>query len=364
MANPATTTAEGANPHRLLIVRLGAMGDIIHTLPAAAALRTAFPLATIGWVVEERWIELLCTSSASRSGSRSPQGPLVDNIHTVNTKAWRTSLASVRTWKQIAAAVRDVRNLEYEVAVDFQGAIRSAMIARTSGASAIYGFAQPRETPARSLYTQPVPARGTHIVEQNLSLAEEVAGRALPTPPALLPHDEVAEQECERRLQERKIGEFAILNPGAGWGAKRWPAEHYGEVASELAKLGLKPLINFGPGEEELAETVQKVSDGVSEPIASSLTQLIALTRRASLFIGGDTGPMHLAAALGVPVVGIFGPTDPARNGPFGTRSIVLRSPSSQTSHKRRPQPDEGLLEITAAQVIVAARQLLENSRV
>jgi heptosyltransferase I len=362
---PATAAAEtniSNNCQRALIVRLGAMGDIIHTLPAAAALRAAFPEATIGWVIEERWIELLCTLSASRSGPRSAQRPLVDNIHPVNTKSWRTSMTSVQTWKQIAAAVREVRDARYEVAIDFQGAIRSAMIARLSGAGTIYGFAQPRETPARTLYTRRVAARGTHIVEQNLSLAEEVAGRALPTPGVVFPRDEAAERECQYRLQAGKIGKFALLNPGAGWGAKRWPAERYGLVAKEIAQSGLRPLINFGPGEEDLAQAVREASDGAAEIMASSLTQLIALTRRASLFVGGDTGPMHLAAALGVPVVAIFGPTDPARNGPFGTKSIVLRSPSSQTSHKRISKPEDGLLEITANQVIAAALQLLENS--
>ncbi len=367
MPMPATTAAELTTPgnsQRLLIVRLGAMGDIIHTLPAAAALRAAFPDAAIGWVVEERWAELLATRSVSRSGPRTPERPLVDHIHAVNTKSWRTSMTSAQTWKKIATAVREVRREKYEVAIDFQGAIRSAMIARISGANAIYGFTQPRETPARTLYTRRVTARGTHIIEQNLSLAEEVAGRALPTPGAVFPHDEAAEQECEHRLQESGIKKFALLNPGAGWGAKRWPAERYGEVAKEIASHGLKPLINFGPGEEDLAQTVQRASNGRAEMVSSSLAQLIALTRRASLFIGGDTGPLHLAAALSVPVVAIFGPTDPARNGPFGTNSVVLRSPSSQTSHKRRPQPEEGLLEITVDQVITAARQLLEGPHV
>jgi heptosyltransferase-1 len=360
---PAAQITASVNPQRLLIVRLGAMGDIIHTLPAVSALREAFPDATIGWVVEERWVELLCTLYASRSGPRSAERPLVDNIHLVNTKSWRTSMASAQTWKQIAAAARELRSVEYEVAVDFQGAIRSAMIARISGADNVYGFAQPRETPARTLYTHRVAARGTHIVEQNLSLAEEVGGRALPTPEAIFPRDEAADHECESRLRQGGMEKFALLNPGAGWGAKRWPAERYGLVAKGIATAGLKPLINFGPGEEDLAKSVQQGSDGVAEIMASSLTQLIALTRRASLFIGGDTGPMHLAAALEVPVVAIFGPTDPARNGPFGTKSIVLRSPSSQTSHKRISQIEDGLLDITADRVIEAARQLLENSR-
>jgi heptosyltransferase I len=153
-----------------------------------------------------------------------------------------------------------------------------------------------------------------------------------------------------------------LLNPGAGWGAKQWPAELYGEVAAQLAEDGLKVLINFGPGEEDLARVVENSSGGAAETFTGSLTQLIALTRRARLFIGGDTGPMHLAAALRVPVVAIFGPTDPARNGPFATRRIVLRSPASTTSYSHTFQPDESLLEITAAQVVAAARQLLGES--
>jgi heptosyltransferase I len=360
VSEPATAPASF---QRLLIVRLGAMGDIIHTLPAVAALRAAFPDCKLGWIVEERWAELLCTLTASRSGPLSPERPLVSNIHTVNTKEWRHSMASPQTWKQIGAAAREVRSEQYEVAIDFQGAIRSALIARLAHPNIIYGFGQPREIPARRFYTDPVTARGTHIVEQNLSLAEEVAGRALPTPPAIFPRDEAAEQECNRRLDNPPVGRFALLNPGAGWGAKRWPAERYGRVARELATDGLKPFINFGPAEEDLARSVREASKGAAEIIKCSITQLIALTRHASLFIGGDTGPMHLAAALNIPVVAIFGPTDPARNGPFGTTSTVLRSPASQTSHKRRSRPDEGLLDITEHQVLAAGRQLLENSR-
>jgi heptosyltransferase-1 len=366
MPTPATHPAPAPGPvafERLLIVRLGAMGDIIHTLPAAAALRTAFPHATIGWVVEQRWAELLGTSTALRFGPRSPGRPLVDNLHTVNTKGWRTSMTSAETWKQIAAAAREVRDQGYGVAIDFQGAIRSALIAKLSRADVIYGFDQPRETLARTVYDRRVAARGAHMIEQNVSLAEAVAGPALVTSKAVFPRDEACEREWERRLQDQHIGKFVLLNPGAGWGAKQWPAERYGQVAEQLEADGFRPIVNFGPGEEDLARAVKKASNHAAVAVTCSISQLIALTRRASLFIAGDTGPLHLAAALAVPVVAIFGPTDPARNGPFGTRSVVLRSPSSQTSHKRLPHPAEGLLEITADQVIAAARSLLENAR-
>ena len=336
------------------------MGDIIHTLPAVTALRRAFPEASLGWVIEERWAELLCTLPEPRSGPRSPRRPLIDRVHTVNTKKWRRSLFSIQTWEQIAAGLSELRAQRYQVAVDFQGAVRSALLSRWSGAPMVYGSAQPRENVASMFYARQVMVRGNHIVEQNLSLAEAVAHRSLEMPEVEFPHDQAVEKQCEDRLAG--IRDFVLLNPGAGWGAKQWPAERYGQVARRLAEDGLKSLINFGPGEEPLVRAVELASDGTAQGVAGSLTELIALTRRARLFIGGDTGPTHLAAALGIPVVAIFGPTNPARNGPFGTRSIVLRSPASPTTHSRRAQPDPGMLEISSDEVVAAAQRLLRSN--
>jgi len=365
MPSPVTTPSENAvlfTPQRLLIVRLGSMGDIIHTLPAVTALRRVFPEATFGWIVEECWAELLCTLPEPRSGPRSARRPLVDQIHTVSTKSWRQSLFSTQTTEQIAAGLSELRSQRYEVAVDFQGAVRSALLARWSGAPVVFGTAQPRENVASMFYTRQIIARGSHVVEQNLSLAEAVARRPLEMPKIEFPCDPAVENKCEERLQQN-FGDFVLLNPGAGWGAKQWPAERYGHVARRLAQDGMKSLINFGPGEESLMRAVESASEGTAKGIVCSLTELIALTRRARLFIGGDTGPMHLAAALGIPVVAIFGPTNPARNGPFGTRNIVLRSPASPTTHSRRAQPDPGMLEITADEVVAAARKLLGSDR-
>jgi heptosyltransferase I len=341
----------------LLVVRLSAMGDIIHTLPAVAALREAFPHATLGWLVEERWAELLCTLRYPRSGRRSEQRPLVDRLHSVNTAEWRRTLFSFNTWQQMAVGLSELRGVRYDAAIDFQGAIRSALLARWSGAPVVYGTAQPRENAASMWYTRQIFPSGTHVVEQALALAQAVIQHSMPDAPLTLPVDPDAEQKITT-LAAGGCG-FAILSPGAGWGAKQWPAERYGVVARELEKLGIQSLVNYGPGEEELAATVEATSQGTARRVSCSVAELIALTRRARLFIGGDTGPMHLAAALKIPVVAIFGPTNPARNGPFGTRSVVLRSASSATSHARTPEPEQGLLEITPEEVVAAARQLL-----
>ncbi|MFY9561523.1 MAG: glycosyltransferase family 9 protein [Terriglobales bacterium] len=346
---------------RLLVVRLSAMGDIIHTLPAVAALRESFPRATLGWLIEERWAELLCTLRYPRAGRRSSQRPLVDRVHTVNTGAWRRSLFSFNTWQQMAVGLSELRGVGYAAAVDFQGAVRTALLARWSGAGVVYGDTQPRENAASMWYTRQVITGGTHVVQQALSLAQAVIQRDAPAPKVQFPVDPDAENRINALIGVTQ--DFAILNPGAGWGAKQWPTERYGIVASELAKDGLRSLVNYGPGEEELAVAVEAASAGAARKISCSVSELIALTRRGRLFIGGDTGPMHLAAALQVPVVAIFGPTNPARNGPFGTPAVVLRSATSLTSHARRSEPEKGLLEITPEEVISAARKLLRSDR-
>lgn len=362
----------GTNIDRLLIVRLSAMGDIIHTLPAAQALRQAFPNAMIGWLIEERWAELLSAPGTPRRGARSAQRPLADWVHTVNLARWKKSLSSLSTLQQIAKAWNDVRSVRYEVAVDLQGAIRSAVLARWSGAQMVYGPAEPREAPASLWYTRTVVARGVHVVEQNLSVAEAVAQQKLTVPPAELPRDLEVEQRMDQRLADEGLSPFAILNPGAGWGAKRWPAERYGYVARALANDGIRAILNYGPGEENLAREAEAASEGAARAMKCLITELIALTRRAQLFIGGDTGPMHLAAALQVPVVAIFGPTDPARNGPYrakshrgseAARAVVLRNPASPTTHTRNRQPDEAMLEISVDEVVAAARRLLAGAK-
>jgi len=357
----------------LLVVRLSAMGDVIHAMPAVTALREAFPHATLGWVIEERWAELLCTLRYPRSGPRSPERPLVDRVHTVNFSGWRRAPLSFNTLQQIAAGLSELQGINYDVVVDFQGAIRSALLARCARTATIFGDAQPRENVASMYYTRRVQTDAPHVVEQALGLAAAVIDRGAAgngasaafarrsAPEVVFPLDADAERKASSLVKE--LGQFVILTPGAGWGAKQWPVERYGALARELARDGLRSLVNFGPGENLLADEVEAASSGTARKVSCSIAELIALTRRARLLIGGDTGPLHLAAALKVPVVAIFGPTNPARNGPFGARAIVLRSAISLTDHSRHRQPEQGLLEITSQEVAAAARTLLHECR-
>lgn len=353
---------ETAPPKSLLVVRLGSMGDVIHTIPAVAALRNAFPEVPIGWIVEHRWAELLYAKGSPQSGPRGRSRPLVDFVHIVDTKLWRKSLLTAQTRKAGSAVLREVRETGYEVAADFQGALKSAVIARLAHPKTVFGMKNPREWPAQIFYTRDVQVAGTHVVDQYHSLAEAIAGRSLAKCAASLPQDEQAKAAAENLVPRDKP--FVLINPGAGWAAKQWPGERYGEVAKTFASDGLLPCVHVGPGEEKLAQAVTNASGGAALPLSCSLGELIALTRRARLFIAGDTGPLHLAAALQVPVVAIFGPTDPARNGPYGTRNIVLRNPASRTSVSHVSTPDPGLLKITTEEVVAAARRLLEESPV
>jgi heptosyltransferase I len=352
---------------RLLVVRLGAMGDILHGLPAITALRRAHPAWHIGWVVEPRWQSLLAVPGATTRGSAMP---LVDRLHFAAMRNWKRHPLSANTAGEINALRLELRSVRYDAVIDLQGAIRSAVTARMSGCHRISGEAHPREWPAQWLFTQRVATHGAHVIEQDMELAAAVSADrfapAEPMLPPMLPFDADAERWCFTQLEpsptRAAFWPIALLIPGAGWGAKRWPPERFASVAQGLADRGFRVLVNIGPGEESLAGPI--VATGAASALSATLPQLIALTRRIALCVAGDTGPLHLACAFNRPVIGIYGPTDPSRNGPYGTRFRVLRSAGSRIDHARRSQPDPGLLTITADDVLHAADELLAEERV
>jgi len=353
---------------KILIVRMGALGDILHALPTVTGIRSALPDATIGWLVEETWRELLAAQGTRTSASElSQQKPVVNLIHAVNTKRWRRRMFYPSTAQEVLNVMRDISRCGYDATLDFQANLKSASFAAMSGSPRHAGFADPRERAARFFYSHKFPRCGEHVVEQDHGLAvqalkEHLGRKELKLLAPQLPHDSAAESWVEGEIKKLGIASFAIVNPGAGWGGKQWPTERFGEVAQALARHNLRTLVNAGPGETELADAVVCAGGGNAFSVSCTVGQLIALTRRARIMIGGDTGPLHLAAALGVPVVGLYGPTDPARTGPFGTRAISLRHPESKTSFSHNSYPDAGLLRIEAQEVIAAARQLLGSS--
>jgi lipopolysaccharide heptosyltransferase I len=346
-------------PSRILIVRLGALGDVVHAIPVAAALRRAFPHARIDWLVSAKHREILDLV------------PVIDRRLVINDRGDASGGAS------LVPALGELRRARYDIAIDLQGLIKSAMLARLSGAPRVIGFSSryARERPASLFYTDVYdPGRGglydpretRHVVALNLNVLSLVgiAGGQVEFP------IEDPASEPARAIVERTGGRFALLNPGAAWPNKRWPPARLAAVAVDVrARHGLTSVVLWGPGEETLAEEVVAAANGAAiRSPKTTIADLVALARRAALMVSGDTGPTHIASALGTPIVGIYGPTRPARNGPLSALDItVSRDAVCQCHHLRRCRLDRMcLLDIDAAEVIGAIDRRLatEPSRV
>ncbi len=320
-------------PQRILVVRLGAMGDIIHALPAVARLKCSFPQARITWAVESQWSPLL-------NGN-----PYIDEVLHLPISAWRRRFGIV-TWREFQAVRTSLRASRFDLAVDFQGLLKSALITFFSRADQVVGFErdQLREPIAASFYSDRVPSGARHVVQKNLELASAVGGEngpiAFPIPAG----------KAETGLPR---GEFVLTSPVAGWTSKQWPQEHYAELARLLWKHRRIPLVvDCAPRNRAYAEEIcNRAPTGSAVLHISSLEGLIAATRRARAVVGVDSGPLHLASALGIGGVAIYGQTDPARNGPFGGGFVVLRTSGAPTSYKRGDEIHDAMLRITPEKV-------------
>lgn len=334
---------------RFLVVRLGSLGDIVHTFPAVAGLRESFPQAEIVWLTHPRWKVLVESSE------------LASEIWEVETRGY----SSVR---EILARVR---KRQFSAAIDYQGLWKSAALPFLGRVPRRIGFSSHsvREFGVPLLYTDRVRSTEVHIVDQNSQLSKRAGARNGVAPISLQVPSKFNDAVCSV-LEQNKVNTYIVLSPGGGWSSKCWPSDRYGELCQRLhANLGLRCVINYGPDEEELLSAV-KAASGDSDPLAynASLSALMALLRNALCVVGGDTGPLHLAVALGTPVVALFGPTDPARNGPYrakddSRKDIVLRSPHAVTTYKRGGQPDPSLLQLEVAAVFDSVRQQVEARR-
>jgi heptosyltransferase I len=330
---------------RILLVRLGSLGDIIFTLPTAAALRDSFPDARIDWLTDARW------------------RPLLDGNLDLN-EVVALSDRNVGTFLSCGHAIRARK---YSIAIDIQALYKSAIFARISGAPRRIGFTRDfvRERGAEWLYTERVAPLEPHMVEQNLALAW-VAGAKRAAPRFPLQISQAASNAVSKKLAGLGAKDFGVLSLGGGWLSKCWPATRFGELALQLFEHhGLRFLINCGPGESQMArEAVAAAGAATPQIVEATLAELMALLRVASIAVAADSGPLHLAVALGTPVVGLYGPTSPARNGPYNPSDIVVRNASSaDTTYKRRNAYSGAMLSITVEQVVDAVERRLGLKR-
>jgi lipopolysaccharide heptosyltransferase I len=326
---------------RILIVKLSSIGDVVHTLPAAAALRTALPGARLDWVVESRSSEIL-------KGS-----PVIDALIEIETRAWRRRPLSIETLNEIRDRLGLIRPIAPErggneepvdIAIDFQGLIKSGIVASASRASRRIGFetADLREKISRVFLTEQIQtAPFAHVIDKNLALARAALGdHGSDRLPYEFPIHTSPEDDRYADEAAGKSSPFAVINPGGGWPTKLWPPDRFGEIAELLwTEYRIESLVTFGPGEDQLALAVAaSTKSGSAHPVQSTLKQFVALVRRAVLFVGSDTGPLHIAAACGTPIVGLYGPTSAWRNGPFNGGGITVSRDlwCRDSCHRRR----------------------------
>jgi heptosyltransferase-1 len=329
----------------ILIVRLGALGDVVHAVPAAAALRTAFPAAGIDWLVD-----------AKHRG-------LVDLV-TVVDRVIPLGSPTLAGWTE---ALRSLRRTAYDVAIDLQGLMKSAVLARGSGAARVVGFSiwHLREKTARPFYSDAHDAEGGLVIRKNLRLlrAVGVEDEAIRFPLADVPSP--ALDELRRRIPPGRG--FALINAGAAWPNKRWPPDRFGALASFLRDAcGLTPVVLWGPGEEALAAAVIAASSNaaIAAP-PTSVADLVALARASALVVSGDTGPLHIGTAVGTPTVSLFGPTDPERNGPHAPDDVTVSRYETCGCHydRRCHQPSWCLGDVEVAEVCAAVQRRLLSAR-
>jgi len=342
-------------PRKILIIRLSSLGDILHAIPAYKSLRAAYPAARIDWLVESRMAFLLSVV------------PGLDNIIEVDTRKAREQLGTLEPWVQLRRVLQKLRSQGYEIALDFQGLLKTGLLSLLSGARTRIGFGPSlvRERPAHWFYNRQIskPTSQQHIVELNMALAKAAGGLQVPWQTDLSIPAKDADQ-VSGRLEADRLSKFAIINPGGGWPTKRWSAARYGALARRMiAELNLPIIVTTAPGEEGLyGEIAEKCKSRDLHNYQLPFLQLIPLIKKAMLFVGGDTGPFHMASILGVPAICILGPTTPERNGPWtNADEPVFRILPCSFCYKRTCPTQNECMDLPIDMVFAAVVRRLER---
>jgi lipopolysaccharide heptosyltransferase I len=350
MTKSKSDALKGTTPKRFLVVKFGSLGDIVHCLPSVAQLRHAFPDAEIDWLIERKNKVVVELSG------------LDVRLIPIDTYQWRNS-PGIGSAKEIAEFVWALSTDGYDCAIDFQGLLKSAFFSYLSGAPIRIGWERDflRESVSRFFYTEVVTPKRIHIIDQQMELLKPLGIDPKWDTEVPLQAGAAARQKVEQKLNG--LAEHIVINPGGNWRTKCWEPEHYGELALRLMNDGHSVVVTWGPGEEEMVRRlVRSAGHGIRE-IPTTIEEFIALCGTSRLFVGGDTGPMHFAAAVGTPIVAIFGPTSSDRNGPFRREDIVVeRRLSCRPCYERDHCPLghwQCMVDITVDQVYEACKKRL-----
>ncbi len=332
---------------RIVIVRLSSIGDVIHGLPVLCALRQHLPSAVLAWVIEDRASALLKGHSALDELIEVPRG-------------W------LKSPKTVLGLRRRLRCFRPDVSIDLQGLTKSAVAARLSGARLRIGFGDEKGREVSWLLNNWLMRTSSpHMVDANLELLRPL-GIELPEVRFDTPQSQADREAAQRIVQELGLGSrFAVINPGASWPSKLWPTDRYAAVAQHLGTSHQLPTLVVWSGERECALADEIVAGSTGKAMrapGTSLTELAALVRQAVLFIGSDTGPLHIAAAVGTPCIGLYGPMPAERNGPYGSANIAIqRMRFEGTSRQRRTAPRALMEAIVVEDVCKACDEILQR---
>jgi len=331
---------------KILILRLSSLGDILHALPAFADLRATFPEAKIDWLVARKFSFLLSTIDG------------IDSLHELDTNSLLRLPPSRTAWRRQWNLIRDLRARHYDYSLDFQGLLKTAFLGLLSGSKTRLGFSKElvREVPAHWFYhrTLDKPPKQVHVLELNRMLSKLAGAHTVSSKCDFnVPKEDLI--YVDSLLKQKQLKDFIIINPGGGWPTKRWSPEKYGMLAKRMKEeLGFSVIVTTGPEENFMYQTIAETCKSVLHfPV--TFLQLIPLLRKARLFIGGDTGPFHLACAVGTAVVGIFGPTSPVRNGPWqdGEETVIHKLTCSDC-YGRTCAVDNKCMDIPVDEVFAA----------
>jgi len=296
----------------ICILRLNSIGEIIHTLPVVDVLKEKFPDARLTWIAEKQMAPLL------------KHHPGVDQLLLIDSRRWQRGLFSPSVWKEVFLFLQYFRSQEFDVALDFQGIFRTSALARFSGAGRRIGMCRADRHLRWSGFLlnemNHKTAGKSHRIEKNLAMLESLeidsANHALNFH---IHADEEAVEYVSQELKKLDLQDFILVNPGGGWITKIWELQKFSKLIDSIYNdLNLPALILWGPGEKHMADRIARkcISPAVVS-FSTNLSEAIALVAQSRLVVSGDTGPLHVASAMGIPVVGIYGPTDPNLNGPW-----------------------------------------------